>query len=134
MNPKDKILVEIATLMRYLADLIEQLVDKKTDLKVDANTEIVEQSEVVAKPKAVEKTETVAKPKTVEEGKTKAVTTQHKKVTMEQVRKVLGRKIDEGFDNDVTALIIKYGRGRLSKVKESDYEKLLAKAEALTNA
>ena len=56
-----------------------------------------------------------------------------KKVTLEDVRAVLGRKSQAGMTAEVRELIRKYGGTRLSDIDPEQYKALLAEAEVLGN-
>lgn len=54
-----------------------------------------------------------------------------KQLTLADVRAVLAEKSRAGFTEEVKALIVKHGAGRLSEVPETEYAALLADAEVL---
>jgi hypothetical protein len=54
-----------------------------------------------------------------------------KKLTMEDVRKVMAEKSSSGFANEVKALIKKHGAERLSAIDPSHYEELLKEVEQI---
>ena len=56
-----------------------------------------------------------------------------KKVTLEDVRAVLGKKSQAGMTAEVRELIRKYGGTRLSDIDPAQYKALLKDAEALVN-
>lgn len=56
-----------------------------------------------------------------------------KKVTLEDVRAVLGQKSQAGMTAEVRELIRKYGGTRLSDIDPAQYKALLAEAEVLGN-
>lgn len=56
-----------------------------------------------------------------------------KKVTLEDVRAVLGQKSQAGMIAEVRELIRKYGGTRLSDIDPAQYKALLAEAEVLGN-
>ena len=56
-----------------------------------------------------------------------------KKVTLEDVRAVLGKKRQAGMTAEVRELIRKYGGTRLSDIDPAQYKALLAEAEVLGN-
>lgn len=61
----------------------------------------------------------------------KSATTEKPKLTLEDVRAVLGKKSEEGKTIEVRNLLMKYDSGKLSEVKPEDYPALLKEAEAL---
>lgn len=56
-----------------------------------------------------------------------------KKVSLEDVRAVLGQKSQAGLTADVKELIIRFGGSKLSDVPTEQYAALLKEAEALGN-
>ena len=56
-----------------------------------------------------------------------------KEVTLIEVRTALAKLSKEGYTNDVTALLNKYGADKLSAVNPNDYESILKDAEVLNN-
>ena len=56
-----------------------------------------------------------------------------KEVTLEDVRAVLGQKIQAGMTAEVRELITKYGGTKLSDIDSAQYKALLAEAEVLGN-
>lgn len=56
-----------------------------------------------------------------------------KKVTLEDVRGVLGQKSQAGLTTEVKDLIIKFGGSKLSDIPVEQYAALLKEAEALGN-
>ncbi|MFT8313413.1 MAG: DNA ligase [Clostridium sp.] len=57
-----------------------------------------------------------------------------KALSLTDVRAVLADKSRNGYTADVKALLLKYGADKLSDIKPSDYEALLAEAEVFGNA
>lgn len=55
------------------------------------------------------------------------------KISLEDVRKVLAGKSQDGFREEVKSLISKYGASKLSDIKPEKYEELLKEAEVLGN-
>lgn len=98
-------LKEIGSLLRYLGDLFESLVEEKS-FNIEAIGTVVSDN-VEAK---------------AEVGP-----------TLEQVREVLGKKSSEGFAAMVRALLASYGARKLSDVDPKYYAKLMSQAEALKN-
>jgi len=54
-----------------------------------------------------------------------------KKVTLEEVRRVLAELSRDGFTAQVRELLVKHGAKKLSEVKETEYEALLKEAGEL---
>ena len=54
-------------------------------------------------------------------------------ITLEQVRAVLADNSRHGYTADVKALLRQHGADKLSEIAPSEYEALLAEAEALGN-
>ena len=54
-------------------------------------------------------------------------------ITLEQVRAVLADKSRHGYTSEVKALLHRHGADKLSEIVSSEYETLLAEAEALGN-
>ena len=54
-------------------------------------------------------------------------------ITLEQVRAVLADKSRHGYTAEVKALLRQHGADKLSEIAPSEYEALLAEAEALSN-
>ena len=54
-------------------------------------------------------------------------------ITLEQVRAVLADKSRHGYTAEVKALLHQHGADKLSDIAQSEYEALLAEAEALGN-
>lgn len=67
----------------------------------------------------------------VPEAVVKAAPPEEVKLTIEDVRAVLGKKSEAGKTDEVRALLMKYDAGRLSNVKPEDYLALVKEAEAL---
>ena len=57
----------------------------------------------------------------------------HKPVTWEDARKVLADKASKNFEEEVRALLVKYGAKNLKDIDSAKYPALLAEAEALGN-
>ena len=55
-------------------------------------------------------------------------------VSLEEVRRVLAEKSQDGFTAEVRAIIAKYGASRLSDIASEKYEAVLKDAEVLGNA
>lgn len=55
-------------------------------------------------------------------------------VSLEEVRRVLAEKSQDGYTAEVRAIIAKYGASRLSDIVPEKYEAVLKDAEVLGNA
>lgn len=87
--------------------------------------------------------DTAEPPKKVAKAKTKALpepepaveepAEEAKQLTLEDVRTVLADKARAGHNDDVKALIAKYGADRLSAIDPSQYEALMKEAEVIGN-
>ena len=97
----NKLLLNVATDLRKLADSLQAVADAKTD------------SESV-------------QPEPVTEQNAEA-----KKVTLEQVRTLLAEKSQDGFTAEVRALLEKHGAPKLSEIDPENYVALLTDAEKL---
>lgn len=103
---KIKLLLDVVTDMRSLADSIEAVAEAIT-------------SGASIKDEPAEKQ--------------KVAETKKKKVTLEEVRGVLAKKSQAGLTAEVKGLIEKHGGAKLSEVDPSNYEALLKDAEVLGN-
>jgi len=56
-----------------------------------------------------------------------------KAITLEEVRAVLAGKSRDGHTEKIKELLQKYGAEKLSEIKPSDYQALLAEVELLGN-
>lgn len=109
MSNKYNLLLDAARLMHSLADVLAAIAESYADVKLAANTEVIEAAEP---------------PKELPEKKA---------VSLEQVRAVLAQKTQLGFTKDVKALLTKYGASKLSDVAPEHYEVLMRDAEELGN-
>lgn len=100
-----KLLLIVVGDIRKLADSVEALCSLVTDG--------LQAEEKPALPKAKEK-----KPS----------------VSLEEVRRVLAEKSQDGYTAEVRAIIAKYGASRLSDIAPEKYEAVLKDAEVLGNA
>ena len=104
---KIKLLLDVVSDMRSLADSIETIAD------VITNGEALKEEPI---PKKTSKSEVEEKP-----------------VTLEEVRGVLAKKSQAGLTSEVRGLIEKHGGTKLSEVDPSNYRALLKDAEELGN-
>lgn len=104
---KIKLLLNLASDLRSLADSVQAFADVMTDEETaeEARSET---------PVSAKKSEPLAKV-----------------VTLEQVRAVLSDKSQQGFTSDVRTLLEKYGAPKLSKIDPENYAALMADAEKL---
>lgn len=109
MSNKYNLLLDAARLMHSLADVLAAIAETYADVKLVANTEVIEEAEPS---------------KELPEKKT---------VSLEQVRAVLAQKTQLGFTKDVKALLAKYGVSKLSDVAPEHYEALMRDAGELGN-
>jgi hypothetical protein len=58
---------------------------------------------------------------------------EEKAITLEEVRAVLAEKSRDGHTAEIRELLQKYGAEKLSEIKPSDYQALLAEVELLGN-
>lgn len=110
---KIKLLLDVVSDMRSLADSIQAVVEAM------ANNEAVETTEPVAEEKKTA-TKKVEKPK-------------QKEVTLEDVRSVLAVKSQQGLTAGVREIIQKYGANKLSEIDPKYYADILKDAEVLGN-
>lgn len=61
-------------------------------------------------------------------------TTQNKEISFEKVREILGKKSNDGFTEEIRALLLKYGAPKLSGIDPKHYEALLKDVEVLKDA
>ncbi len=102
-----KLLLDVVSDMRSLADSIETIADAIT------SGEILKEESI---------------PKKTSEEKVK-----EKPVSLEEVRGVLAKKSQAGLTSQVRELIEKHGGSKLSEVDPSNYGALLKDAEGLEN-
>ena len=108
-NIKAKLFFEASRSIRSLADVFESIANIYSTVctvEVDENVNAEEEAKKLAA---------------------------EKKVTLEDVRAVLGRKSQAGMTAEVRELIRKYGGTRLSDIDPAQYKALLKDAEALVN-
>ena len=96
-----KLLLDVATDLRKLANSLQAVADAKTD------SEPVQLEPVTGQKMEI------------------------KTVTLEQVRTLLAEKSQDGFTAEVRALLDKHGAPRLSEIDPANYDALLADAEKL---
>lgn len=96
-----KLLLDVATDLRKLADSLQAVVDA-----------IADSEPVQPEPLSEQKAEV-------------------KKITLEQVRTLLAEKSQDGFTAEVRALLEKHGAPRLSEIEPANYGALMADAEKL---
>lgn len=96
-----KLLLDVATDMRKLADSLQAIADANADSEPVQTEPIIEQK------------------------------TEIKTVTLEQLRTLLAEKSQDGFTAEVRALLEKHGAPRLSEIDPANYGALLADAEKL---
>ena len=102
-----KLLLDVVSDMRSLADSIETIADAITSgeaLKEESSPKKTAEVEVKEKP-----------------------------ISLEEVRGVLAKKSQVGLTSQVRELIEKHGGSKLSEVDPSNYEALLKDAEGLEN-
>ena len=58
--------------------------------------------------------------------------TPKKEISFEKVREILGKKSNDGFTEEIRALLLKYGAPKLSGIDPKHYEALLKDVEGLT--
>lgn len=61
-------------------------------------------------------------------------TTPKEEIPFEKVREILGKKSNEGFTEEIRALLLKYGASKLSGIDPKHYEALLKDVEVLKDA
>ena len=108
-NIKAKLFFEASRSIRSLADVFESIANIYSavcTVEVDENVNAEEEAKKLAA---------------------------EKKVTLEDVRAVLGQKSQAGMTAEVRELIRKYGGTRLSDIDPAQYKALLKDAEALVN-
>ncbi|MDD3262113.1 MAG: rRNA biogenesis protein rrp5 [Oscillospiraceae bacterium] len=96
-----KLLLDVATDLRKLADSLQAVADANADSE-----------SVRAEPVTEQKLEA-------------------KTVTLEQVRTLLAEKSQDGFTAEVRALLEKHGAPRLSEIEPANYGALMVDAEKL---
>ena len=57
-----------------------------------------------------------------------------KEISFEKVREILGKKSNDGFTEEIRALLLKYGAPKLSCIDPKHYEALLKDVEVLKDA
>lgn len=57
-----------------------------------------------------------------------------KEISFEKVREILGKKSNDGFTEEIRALLLKYGAPKLSGIDPKHYEALLKDVEVLKDA
>lgn len=108
-NKKYNLFLDAVRIMRSLADVFEAIAFTYRDATViEADAKVIDAQEVKDLPA-------------------------EKKVTLEDVRAVLGQKSQAGMTAEVRELITKYGGTRLSDIDPAQYKALLAEAEVLGN-
>lgn len=60
--------------------------------------------------------------------------TPKKEISFEKVREILGKKSNDGFTEEIRALLLKYGAPKLSGIDPKHYEALLKDVEVLKDA
>ena len=108
-NKKAKLFFEASRSIRSLADVFEAIASIYSavcTVEIDENVNAEEEAKKLAA---------------------------EKKVTLEDVRAVLGKKSQAGMTAEVRELIRKYGGTRLSDSDPAQYKALLAEAEVLGN-
>src|SRR5690625_2096015 len=70
-------------------------------------------------------------PRTEEKAPVKKAKPKKKKISLEEVRTLLAKKIEVDFTSDIKKLLEKYGATKLSEIEEKDYEALMKDAEEL---
>ena len=108
-NIKAKLFFEASRSIRSLADVFEAIANIYSagcTVEVDENVNAEEEAKKLAA---------------------------EKRVTLEDVRAVLGQKSQAGMTAEVRELIRKYGGTRLSDIDPEQYKALLAEAEVLGN-
>ena len=108
-NKKAKLFFEASRSIRSLADVFESIANIYSagcTVEVDENVNAEEEAKKLAA---------------------------EKRVTLEDVRAVLGQKSQAGMTAEVRELIRKYGGTRLSDIDPVQYKALLKDAEALVN-
>ena len=96
-----KLLLDVATDLRKLADSLQAVADANADSEPVQPNLVIEQK------------------------------TEIKTVTLEQVRTLLAEKSQDGFTAEVRALLEKHGAPRLSEIEPTNYGALMAAAEKL---
>ena len=108
-NKKYNLFLDAVRIMRSLADVFEAIAFTYRDATViEADAKVIDAQEVKDLPA-------------------------EKKVTLEDVRAVLGQKSQAGMTAEERELITKYGGTRLSDIDLAQYKALLAEAEVLGN-
>ena len=111
---KMKELAEAAAELRRCGEMLEGIAEKLTDLFSGPDPE------QDAEEKAGQEPETVKK--------------EERTVTKEEVRKLLGIRLKEGYRDQIQELFRKYGGVKLKDIDPSDYAGLLRDAEGLKDA
>lgn len=101
---KVKLLLDVVSDMRSLADSLAAVADAMSDSQEAIHTEKPQIPETDAEPQ---------------------------KLTLEDVRTVLAEKSANGHSAEIRKLLSKYGKTRLSEIEPKDYPALLADAEVL---
>jgi len=107
---KVKLLLDVIEDMRSLADSLQAVADSMKENEP--------QAEKPAKPKKIA-------------AKDAAATKEEKPLTLEDVRAVLADKSRKGYTAEVKALLLKHGADKLSDIRPTEYQSLLADAEVL---
>lgn len=110
---KIKLLLDVITDVRTLADSLQTLADTMAENEV-SETDVVYEKEVVKEKKQQSKKSSAKK-----------------EFTLEDVRGVLAIKSKDGFTEQIKEIINSFGVDKLSDVEPSNYEDLLKEAEKL---
>lgn len=117
---KIKLLLDVVSDMRSLADSLQAVADAMMESNADVSEPITAESVQPTIPESSVKTKPQEPPA--------------KLPSLEDVRSVLGKKSAAGFSPQVRELISKYGASHLSKVDPANFPALLKDAEAIGNA
>ena len=116
---KVKLLLDVVSDLRSLADSLQAVADAMTQSQPDAEAPAAG-TEKKPKKTDTKKAESAPSP-----------TPEEKPLTLEKVRAVLAEKSRAGHTAEVRALLIKHGADKLSDIDPAEYPALLADAEVL---
>ncbi len=116
---KIKLLLDVVSDLRSLADSLQAVADAMTQSEPEAKAPVA----------GTEKKPKKADTKKAEPAHSPAP--ERKPLTLEEVRAVLAEKSRAGHTAEVRALLIKHGADKLSDIDPAEYPALLADAEVL---
>ena len=104
---KAKLLLAVAEDLRSLADSVQAVADAMLQSEPTVDVEPKEEA---------------------------PATTPKKEISFEKVREILGKKSNDGFTEEIRALLLKYVAPKLSGIDPKHYEALLKDVEVLKDA